>query len=262
MSDLNIVDKSIANVYKLNTFKSEIVTQALFWEKIQILDSKDLWKYVLLKDGYKGWVHDFYLNSTSILDDYPTFESDNYAWYWVINTFADIVDKDFKVSFGTKIPCVLLDKKLHMINPDNSLIEINHNSVIKATKLTEIKEVLKYAKVLKGIPYLWGGKSSFGYDCSGLVQTILLMANYRFPRDCSLQVKSENLVALDYKDINCGDLVYFSLNNDVDHVGILLNKYDFMHSSGCVKVNSSDKESYIYDSKLCDSIHGYYRFKK
>jgi cell wall-associated NlpC family hydrolase len=142
------------------------------------------------------------------------------------------------------------------------LIKISKDSLIDSNEYFGINEILQYISRLEGIPYLWGGKSSFGYDCSGLIQIIAFMSNYNLPRDCSMQIKSKQLSPVKSSDISMGDLVYFSFSGNVDHVGIFLNEIDFIHSSGCVKINSTSKESDIYDSKLCDNIYDYYRFKQ
>ena len=262
MQNLKIVDKSIANVYKSNTFTSEIVTQALFWEKIVIIEVKGLWNFVVLNDGYSGWIHDFYLTSINVLDSNKIFDKNDYKWYWVIDSFADTYNKNFKISFGSKVPCLIFENNLHMIHPNGLLIKISKKSLMDSNKPFEMNQILKNISKLNGIPYLWGGKSSFGYDCSGLIQIISFMSNHNLPRDCSMQIKSNKLVSVKSSDISKGDLVYFSLTENVDHVGIFLNEIDFIHSSGCVKINSTSKESNIYNSKLCDNIYNYYRFKQ
>ena len=262
MQNYKIVDKSIANVYKFNTFTSEIVTQALFWEKIKIIENKDSWNFVLLNDGYSGWIHDFYLTINDILDSNKFFDKNDYKWYWVVDHFAHIYNENFKISFGSKVPCLMLENNFNMIHPNGLLVKISKDSLIDSNKYFGINKILQYISKLEGVPYLWGGKSSFGYDCSGLIQIIASMSNYNLPRDCSMQIKSKQLSPVKSSDISMGDLVYFSFSGNVDHVGIFLNEIDFIHSSGCVKINSTSKESDIYDSRLCDNIYDYYRFKQ
>jgi len=72
-----------------------------------------------------------------------------------------------------------------------------------------IHELISYAKSFIGIPYLWGGKSSLGFDCSGFVQTVFKMAGIDMPRDASQQILRENLYDIDYCDAKTGDLLFF-----------------------------------------------------
>ena len=262
MKNLKIVDKSIANVYKSNTFKSEIVTQALYWEKIEIKEVKGMWNFVVLIDGYSGWIHDFYLTSINIFDSNKIFNNKNVKWYWVIDTFADIFNNNFKISFGSKVPCLIFKKNLNIIHPNGLLTKISKKSLMNTNKPFDIHQILENIEKLSGIPYLWGGKSSFGYDCSGLIQIISFMLKQGLPRDCRMQIKSKKIIPVNFSNISRGDLVYFSSTKNVDHLGIFLNDIDFIHSSGCVKINSINKDSNIYNSSLCDNIYNYYRFIK
>jgi len=110
---------------------------------------------------------------------------------------------------------------------------------------------------LLGVPYLWGGTSTKGMDCSGFTKTVYLMNGYVIPRDASQQITAGNDVdpQLELKNLQKGDLMFFgrkatdSTRQRVTHVGIWLgnNEGEFIHASGRVKIGSIDPESSFYD---------------
>ena len=109
-----------------------------------------------------------------------------------------------------------------------------------------IHELISYAKSFIGIPYLWGGKSSLGFDCSGFVQTVFKMTGINMPRDASQQILRKNLHDIDYCDAKTGDLLFFIEGNYVNHVAIYLGNQEIIHSSGSVKIENLADNDKLY----------------
>ncbi len=183
------VKTSVANLYKNPSFKSELVTQAIYLEKLLILDQENNWYQVKQWDGYESWVHCFYLSF-----DYND---------------SDKADKDIILKFS----------KSNLINK---------------------------AKEFLDVPYLWGGKSSLGFDCSGFVQTVFKALNIDLPRDSSQQIKHQDLVEINYSKLEVGDLLFFSENKTVNHVAICIGNEEIIHSSGCVKIEKLKENKELY----------------
>ena len=106
-----------------------------------------------------------------------------------------------------------------------------------------------------GIPYVWGGRSSFGFDCSGFVQTIFKFCGHILPRDSKDQLNFDKMDSINYKDSKVGDLVFFSKNDKIEHVGISLGDGTFIHSSGNVKQNSLNHLDENFDENLASKYH-------
>jgi hypothetical protein len=102
----------------------------------------------------------------------------------------------------------------------------------------KMEDVIRQAYSLLGVPYLWGGMSSKGVDCSGLVRISFLMNDILLPRNATQQIKCGREV--DLKDIQRGDLIFFGNTETgaITHVGIYLGNGEFIHASHLVRVNS------------------------
>jgi len=256
-----IVHTAVASIYSQPNFSSELITQALFWEGLTVHSTEGNWYKIKQKDGYEGWIHSFYVVDSFVYDNNKLLQ-DKKNWYWVKNKFLNLSLQDnqnFLISYGSLIPCFKDKNQFFTILPNTEKVIIDKQSLIKSTDTISYKDnILDSVKELLGTPYLWGGKSSFGFDCSGLVQSMLSICNIDFfPRDTSQQILSNILVEKENKP-NIGDVIFFKTDNKVDHVGLYINDREFIHSSGFVKINSIDKENEYYSNKLELSLHGIY----
>jgi cell wall-associated NlpC family hydrolase len=110
--------------------------------------------------------------------------------------------------------------------------------------------IIEIAKTMMGIPYLWGGHSTKGFDCSGFTSTIFRMEGIQLPRDASMQVNLGEEVIPDsnYLNVLAGDLIFFGSPNRITHVGICLGGSYFIHASGNVHINSLDEKDELFNS--------------
>ena len=257
-----LVKVPVASIYSNPSFSSEIVTQALIWDKLIIHDKKDNWFKIEQKDGYLGWIHSFYTIDSLLYNENLSLHNVN-NWYWVKDRFLYLnlnKNSEFLISFGSLIPC-FEEEFFFTLLPNNIKIKINKESLSTYNQVSDYKtNLLSCVKQVIETPYLWGGKSSYGYDCSGLVQSLVKVScNILLPRDTSEMIKSDNLILTDTP--NAGDIVFFKMNKTVDHVGIYLSNIIFIHSSGLVKLNSIDKKSKYYSEKLAINYYGTYKIK-
>ena len=249
-----IVKSSIAPLYSNPSFKSELVSQALIWEDLTILDKKSNWYKVRQWDSYISWVHNSYIS------DLHSRDVCKKKWYYLTKTISK---KNLLLSFGSTLPVIehITSDIYQVLLPDFRKININKKYLINCNNNLEIKDIVKYAIGLTGIPYLWGGKSSLGYDCSGFVQSIIRLKGVVFPRDCIDQINSRLIKKNDNKP-TMGDLIYFKENDIANHVGMFIDENTFIHSSGEVKINSINKKNKYYCDKLSKLDYNIYRFNE
>ena len=117
-------------------------------------------------------------------------------------------------------------------------------------------KIISYCKELLGTPYKWGGKSRFGYDCSGLIQMSFKIHGISMPRDSKDQYRVLKKNKIKLSEAEHGDVLFFKENNRICHVGMFDKDFRFIHSSGMVKHNSLNEEDDLFDKKLMDKFAG------
>jgi len=217
--------------------KSEMVSQLLFGEYFFIVDQTDKWLYIKSGiDGYQGWVSK---NMTSDLpDDFPI----TYTPYVICSPYAicAVAGKRIHLPGGSLLPATI----------EKSYFILNGEKYTFCGGMTQPESGGFVALALQylGAPYLWGGKTIFGMDCSGLVQVICRMAGIWLPRDASQQVNSGR--EIDYNMAATNDIAFF---NDDDgkivHTGILCDANSIIHASGCVRINRFDEKGILNETE-------------
>lgn len=195
-------------------------TQALFGDAFTAYEFKDGWAWgQMTRDGYVGWIHDTDL-SAEIAP--PTHE------IAVLRTYA-FARPDMKSAPRLALS---LSSRVSVVEADGKWSRIAHGGWVYAAHLRQLDEHatdwVSEAERFLGVPYIWGGKDSFGLDCSGLVQTAMASAGINAPRDADMQ---EALVGkditIDLGALKRGDLVFWS-----GHVGVMLDGERMLHANG------------------------------
>ncbi|HEV7329558.1 MAG TPA: C40 family peptidase [Flavisolibacter sp.] len=225
---------SVVPMRKEPSHRSEIVSQILFGEYVSMGEEKDDFVWVqCLYDGYEGWVQATQLT--------PVKEVLNTSKY-VGSTEDEVLLNGYTrmISIGSPVyqpgeQLVFGKTKVQYLPGNDSLWDIseNKNSVIE--KLENV--CLRYLYT----PYLWGGKSIYGIDCSGFAQQVLKLFGVKLLRDAYLQAEQGTTIA-HLEDAKLGDLAFFQNEKGrVTHVGILLSNESIIHAAGRVRVDTIDK---------------------
>lgn len=224
--------------------KSELVNQLLFGDFFSIIEIRKDWLNVRnVFDGYEGWVDKKMV--MEIDDEY--YNKIKKETPFVNGSLTKILNNNNKhfqsLTPGSSI-YDLTDNKFHINNTSFEIVE-------QGNKNLDFKSLTHQ---FLNTPYLWGGKSLFGIDCSGFVQVIYKILGTILPRDASEQSKVGNDVGF-IQETNKGDLAFFeNEENNITHVGILLDNQTIIHASGYVRIDKIDSHG-IFNTDVNDYTH-------
>jgi len=232
---------SAAPVRAENKDQSEIVTQLLFGELVSIHELDFPWaKISTLSDGYEGWI-DF---------KHVKLLSDKEMRRW-LDGLSYSTDRERFLSTPWGRQAIYRGSFIPEGLSSFSIGKDEFDWIDDSTNMNRTS--LEYANEYLNTPYLWGGKTPFGIDCSGLTQVICRFAGFNLPRDASEQVTMG--ATIDFSEIEAGDLAYFeNKNGKITHVGICDGVGGIIHASGHVRTDDLT-ESGIINRESGDLTH-------
>lgn len=241
-----IINTAVVGIYKEATHQSEMVTQALFGETCKILDQKNEWYLIKQWDGYEGWLYSF--NGLVTNKKYDS----NYVLHDLIGKMIDENSEVVtNIVFGAKVKAEKMGSQFSIDLP-NGQKAISYNTFLSKPLSATRENIINMTKRFIGTPYLWGGKSSYGMDCSGLVQTVFRAVGIDLTRDAFLQAQFLQKHKIDQSDIKAGDLLFFGESDKITHVAISLGELCFINARGYVRKESIDKNNSIFSRKLAN----------
>ncbi|NLO03011.1 MAG: C40 family peptidase [Bacteroidales bacterium] len=230
---------SLIPVRKEPSEKSEMVTQILFGEHFEIVEEMAGWCNVRLAwEGYTGWADGKMITRIDERVIRKTEKMPVAVSGDIISQVALKDDQNIMLVAGSTLP--LWRPYLKEFTIDKSTYRYSGRvlcGMIKNPRNLAIKQAFKYINA----PYLWGGRSPFGIDCSGFSQVIYKMIGIRLPRDASDQV-NEGVASGFPGESEPGDLVFFDdEEGKIVHVGIIWKQNKIIHASGKVRVDNLDQ---------------------
>jgi len=226
--------------------RSELVSQVLFGEHFTILEQNQKWsKIKLAYDDYEGWI-----DNKQFVD--ITEEQFNQLSKDSIVLNADLIE--YITSPNNLLMPIPLGASLSFLNYD----AINTNNFnfegIKTSGEKPKKEIINTAFMYMHAPYLWGGKTPFGIDCSGFTQMVYKLNGYKLLRDASQQANQGDALSF-IEESEPGDLAFFdNEDGNIIHVGIIMEDNYIIHASGKVRIDRLDHLG-IYNAELNRHTH-------
>ncbi|MGV9003782.1 C40 family peptidase [Flavobacterium sp.] len=226
--------------------RSEIVSQVLFGEHFEVLEQQNQWSKIKLHfDQYEGWVDtkQFQIISQNNFDDLSKEAI-------ILN--ADLVEYVTNVK-NTLIP-ISLGASLSFLNNDDINIEHFEFEGLKVSGIKPKSNIVTTSFMYLNAPYLWGGKTPFGIDCSGFTQMVYKLNGYNLLRDASQQSGQGEALSF-IEESEPGDLAFFdNEEGKIIHVGIIMEDNHIIHASGKVRIDRLDHLG-IYNADVNRHTH-------
>ena len=226
--------------------RSEIVSQVLFGEHFEVLETQKQWAKIKLQfDNYEGWID--------------------------VKQYQQIIETDY-VNLSKEAIILNSDLIEYITAPNNLLMPIplgasvsflSHTTIntsnyeFEGMKISGQKpksNLINTAFMYLNSPYLWGGKTPFGIDCSGFTQMVYKLNGYQLQRDASQQASQGEALSF-IEESEPGDLAFFdNEEGNIIHVGIIMDDNYIIHSSGKVRIDRLDHLG-IYNAEINKHTH-------
>lgn len=207
---------------------AEMVSQMIYGETYQIIEILDNWSKIrTTEDHYEGWISNVSIEKGSVGNDLKIQKK----------LFQEIFTENGRIitTAGSWIPAFFAEE--------------------------ENKSILEIANSFLNVPYLWGGRTFLGIDCSGLTQIIYKCLNIAIPRDAKDQQLCGKAITFD--KIFLGDLVFFEKEGKIHHVGMSMGEGNIIHAHGKVRIDSLTKKGILNQAGiLTHSFHSIKRINK
>lgn len=250
----HIVVVPVTNMYSGPSDNSDVVSQAIYGSNVTLITARGEWSRIQTADHYKGWVPSRHLRLVQNGTGYATTGT----ILQVESLFANVYREPdvtrhkpvLTVPYETRLEVIpdaandetkeVKDKNVQVKKedwlqvrlPDKRSAWIQSSDVLLDPKPRSIAESIELGKRFQGIPYLWGGTSSFGFDCSGFTQMLVRARGIIMPRDADKQAAWSGVVTVERANLQPGDLLFFgSSPRNIDHTGMYIGDGQFIQDT-------------------------------
>lgn len=232
-----VVLQPVANMYSKASEDADVVSQAIYGTNVAVIEQKNGWANIRTPDDYTGWAP---LTALKTGDAYAS----GGTVAQVTSMFAHLYREQnvtrhaplVTLPFETRLEVVAAPKaedrwmQVRLVDGRTAFVQAGDVS-LNASRLST-SDMLTLSKKFMGLPYTWGGTSSYGYDCSGFVQMLERRRGITMPRDAQPQADWSGVEPVDRKNLEPGDLLYFgSSAKHITHTGMYLGDGKFIDAT-------------------------------
>ena len=232
-----VVLSPVANMYSKPSEDADVVSQAIYGSNVGLVERQEGWARIRTADNYTGWTP-----LGALLPGKAYAASGRVAE--VESLFAHIYC-EASVTAHAPLLTVPFESRLEVVAeppdqarwlqvrlPDDRSGWVQAGDVAFDAKPLSIPEMIEFSKRFLGLPYTWGGTSSFGYDCSGFAQMLMRRRGVAMPRDAQPQADWSGAAPVERKDMKPGDLLYFGDSaKKITHTGVYLGDGKFIDAT-------------------------------
>ncbi len=239
-----VVDVPVANMFSKPSADVDVVSQAIYASAVDVLKEQPGWVEIrTLEDQYTGWVRRAELVNLS----------ESYAATGevaVVDELEAHLYRDPDLTLHAPLLTVPFETRLEVVQekpggrwlqvhlPDGRTAWVQHGDVAlykNANAIPKnamsIPEMVEFSRRFLGLPYTWGGRSSFGYDCSGFVQMLMQQRGYSIPRDADVQAAWSGFEPVSVSDLRAGDVLFFGEDGKITHTGMYIGDGKFINAT-------------------------------
>ncbi len=236
-----IVKVPVADMHSTPSDDSDVVSQAILSSEVTVLEINGNWAKVRTNDQYTGWMQlrdlvakngaGLYAGSTKMAQVTSLFAN--------IYRETDVTKHQPLLTAPFESRLAVLDEMtadgdrwLKVQLPYGGVGFVQRGDITLKPKVLTIPESIELAKRFLGLPYFWGGRSSYGYDCSGFTQMLVRSRGIIMPRDADIQAAWSGVVPVKREELQAGDLLFFgSAPDHITHTGMYIGNGEFIHAT-------------------------------
>ncbi|MBI3911730.1 MAG: C40 family peptidase [Armatimonadetes bacterium] len=245
-----LVQVTVAPLFATPSCLAEQVTQASLAAPVELLEGRRGWARVRMADGYEGWLR--------AADLVPVPDGWNAPFVEIRDLWASLRPApDFRAAplamatIGAQLPLAGAREGwtgIRLPNRHLAWVESHRVRAAEGRRGTDARAILRTARRFLGVPYLWGGCTPLGLDCSGFVQLVFRLHGILLPRDAAPQ--SQSGAPIPAAEELPADLAFFEANGKVTHVGIVLGNGRMLHAAGGDRVRTDTLRGLRYGARL------------
>lgn len=229
----------VLNMYSSASIDADVVSQAIYATTVNVVDEQEGWAKIRTPDDYTGWVESASLVTLPRATPYASGKD-----VIVVQSLFAHVYREPSVTKHAPLVTVPFETRLevggtaeadgwHAVRlPDGRTAFVQKGDVAAPGATLSIEQVIALSRRFLGVPYTWGGTSSYGYDCSGFMQMLMRQRGYSIPRDAGPQSKWSGSAPIERPGLKPGDLLYFGSSPErVTHTGMYIGDGKFINAT-------------------------------